>query len=87
MQAQLNKLMSVSSLTNVTLQVLPFNAGASPAFADGGFTIMGFDPGWGQRSAHLGAGGATGSTGEASRGALAGNEARAGASNQYLIGV
>jgi hypothetical protein len=44
MRAQLENLVDLSGLPNVTLQVLPFSAGVHPAM-DGGFSIRGFpDP-------------------------------------------
>ena len=44
MSAQLEHLLEVADLPNVTLQVLPFSAGVHPAM-DGGFSILGFpDP-------------------------------------------
>ncbi|GII85947.1 transcriptional regulator [Sphaerisporangium siamense] len=41
MRDQLERLMEVSRLHNVTLQILPFEAGAHPGM-DGAFTILGF---------------------------------------------
>jgi hypothetical protein len=41
MRGQLQKLMEVSRLNNVTLQLLPFEAGAHPGM-DSAFTILGF---------------------------------------------
>jgi hypothetical protein len=41
MRAQLERLVELSDLPNVTLQVLPFSAGVHPAM-DGGFSILGF---------------------------------------------
>jgi transcriptional regulator with XRE-family HTH domain len=41
MRQQLERLVEASELPNVSLQVLPFNAGAHPAM-DGDFTIVGF---------------------------------------------
>jgi hypothetical protein len=41
MRAQLDRLIEASHLPNVTMQVLPFTAGAHPAM-DGAFVILGF---------------------------------------------
>jgi transcriptional regulator with XRE-family HTH domain len=41
MRAQLRHLVEVSERPNVTLQILPFNAGPHPAM-DGGFVVLGF---------------------------------------------
>lgn len=41
MRAQLTHLAELAGLSNVTIQVLPFSAGAHPAM-DGGFSILGF---------------------------------------------
>ncbi|MBC6458455.1 helix-turn-helix domain-containing protein [Actinomadura sp. HBU206391] len=40
MRAQLEHLLSMSRQSNVTLQVLPFSAGAHPAMRTGGFTVL-----------------------------------------------
>jgi transcriptional regulator with XRE-family HTH domain len=40
MRAQLEHLLSMSRRSNVTLQVLPFSAGAHPAMHTGGFTVL-----------------------------------------------
>ncbi|GAA2093455.1 helix-turn-helix domain-containing protein [Actinomadura alba] len=40
MRAQLRHLLAVSRWHNVTLQVLPFSAGAHPAMYTGGFTVL-----------------------------------------------
>jgi transcriptional regulator with XRE-family HTH domain len=40
MRAQLQQLLSISQRSNVTLQVLPFAAGAHPAMRTGGFTVL-----------------------------------------------
>jgi transcriptional regulator with XRE-family HTH domain len=40
MHAQLEQLLSISRRRNVTLQVLPFAAGAHPAMRTGGFTVL-----------------------------------------------
>jgi transcriptional regulator with XRE-family HTH domain len=42
MREQLKHLLAVSRFHSVDLQVLPFDAGAHPAFAGGGFSILGF---------------------------------------------
>ena len=41
MRAQLERLIEASSLPNVTLQIVPFSAGAHPAM-DGSFNLLGF---------------------------------------------
>jgi transcriptional regulator with XRE-family HTH domain len=41
MREQLERLTEASKLTNITLQVVPFDAGAHPAM-DGGFSLLGF---------------------------------------------
>jgi hypothetical protein len=42
MREQLDHLVTVSRCDSVDLQILPFDAGAHPAFAGGGFSILGF---------------------------------------------